>query len=76
MLKFSLVILINFYLLILSSCKVKQTGQDIHTDCEIIGMVYDTFMQTNKYEFKYMKLDSFYICQFAPYQVDTSGSAP
>jgi hypothetical protein len=72
MLKFSLATLLIFYIFILTSCNTKQNTQDINTDCEIIGMVYDTFMQTNRYEFKYMKLDSFYICQFAPYQVDTS----
>ena len=72
MLKLSLESLLIFYILILTSCNTKQNTKDIYTDCQIIGIVYDTFMQTNKYEFKYMKLDRFYICQFAPYQVDTS----
>lgn len=72
MLKINLVCFYMFCLTFIISCGIKQNNQNINTDCEIIGMVYDTFMQTYQNEFKYMKLNSFYICQFDSIKLDTA----
>jgi len=68
----SLKALVLFSIIFISSCINKQIPDNLNTDCEIIGMVYDTFIKTNKNEFRYMKLDRFYICQFANMQMDSN----
>ena len=72
MLKLNLISVLIFYIFFISSCDTKQNTQNLNTDCEIISMVYDTFMHTYKNEFKYMKLDTFYICQFDSISLDPS----
>lgn len=54
------------------SCINKQIPDSLTTDCEIIGLVQDTFISTNMNEFRYMKLDRFYISQFENMQMDSN----
>lgn len=54
---------LTFFFIILCSCKNNYHKSDIDIDCEILSIVFDTFMQINKNEFKYMDIDRNYISQ-------------
>jgi hypothetical protein len=62
---------LTFFCIILYSCKNNYHKRDIEADCEILSMVFDTFMQINKNEFKYMDIDRHYISQFSE-SIDTN----
>jgi hypothetical protein len=64
MLKTKLTVLSTIFFLIFWSCSNKHTSYIFQQDCDVIHMVYDTFMEIHKNEFKHMKLERFYICNF------------
>ena len=63
------IILLCFMLI---SCNIKQSNKKSNNECQIFSTVFDTFMIIHSNEFKYMDLDSFYICQFSPVEIDSA----
>ncbi len=57
---------------ILISFNIRQSTKKLNNECQIISTVFDTFMIMHSNEFKYMDLDSFYICQFSPVEIDSA----